>query len=229
MQRKWLETAHIISFRNCRRVAFCDFVSFIRKESELANDPTYSPGALSKATDKRAPKNEKFKAPRESFISKVTSFATESNNQDIRDDSKEKLLCVYCSKDHDIDCCNEFLANSPYHRKMFVVSKRLCFGCYSSEHCLSNCQQKRVRQQKSVDELILQHCMVHINSKSEIRAPRNHLCQQVAKKSVIAAQKLAKYALVLQFVYFRSFIFSYLFHALDHCQVRNYQHFRVRV
>ena len=148
MQRKWLETVHIISFRNCRRVTFCDFVSFIRKESELANDPTYSPGALSKATDKRAPKNEKFKVPRESFKEKVTSFATEPNNKDIRDDSKEKLLCIYCNKDHDIDCCNEFLAKSPYYRKMFVVSKRLCFSCYSSEHSLKNCQKKRAYQQE---------------------------------------------------------------------------------
>ena len=149
IQRKWLETAHIISFRNYRRVVFYDFVSFIRMESELANDPTYSPGALSKAIDKRAPKNEKFKAHRESFKSKVTSFATETSNQDIRDDSKEKLLCVYCNKDHDIDSCSEVLAKSPYCRKMFVVSKRLCFGCYSSEHSLSNCQKKRVCQKEN--------------------------------------------------------------------------------
>ena len=149
MQGKWLETAHIISFRDCRRVAFCDFVSFIRKESELANDPTYSPGALSKAIDKRVPKNEKIKAPRESFKSKFTSFATESNNENVNADSKEKLLCLCCNKDHDIDSCSEFLAKSPYHRKLFVVSKRLCFGCYSSEHSLSNCQRKRVCQQEN--------------------------------------------------------------------------------
>jgi len=45
-QRKWLETAHILSFRIYRSVAFCYFLTFIRKESELANNPSYSPGAL---------------------------------------------------------------------------------------------------------------------------------------------------------------------------------------
>ena len=97
-------------------MAFCDFVSFIRKDSELVKDPTYSPGALSKAIDKRAPKNSTLKAPRESLKPKVTSFTSESNNPNVNVDSGENLLSVHCNKDHDIDSCSEFLATSPYYR-----------------------------------------------------------------------------------------------------------------
>ena len=54
----------MILSRAQRRATFVDFVEFMRNESEVANDPTYSREALSKVSDKKPVKFDQFKAPK---------------------------------------------------------------------------------------------------------------------------------------------------------------------
>ena len=88
-------------------------------------------------------KFDQSKTPKRGSKPNVVSFATRSENCDasIKKDVKN-LLCPHCSKEHDLDDCKDFLAKSPYTRKMIVISKKLCFGCYSSDHTVGDCPQK---------------------------------------------------------------------------------------
>ena len=62
---------------------------------------------------------------------------------------RTSTLCPSCSLDHDLDTCKQqFLRKSPYGRKMFVMSKRLCFGCYTPDHNIKNCPIKRMCQKE---------------------------------------------------------------------------------
>ena len=86
-----------------------------------------------------------FKALKGGSKTRVGSFVTRSENYDAGAETAVKdHLCPHCSKEHDLDDCKDFLAKSSYARKMFVISKKLCFGCYSSDHTVVDCPQKRV-------------------------------------------------------------------------------------
>ena len=78
--------------------------------------------------DKKPVKVDHSKAQNGSSKQRVVSFATRSENRDASTEAAVKdLLCPHCSKEHDLDDCKDFLAKSPYARKMFVISKKLCF------------------------------------------------------------------------------------------------------
>ena len=145
MQRKWSENVCMILSRAQGRTTFVDLVEFVRKESEVANDPTFSREALSKVIDKKPIKLDQSKALKGGSKTRVGSFVTRSENYDAGAETAVKdHLCPHCSKEHDLDDCKDFLAKSSYARKMFVISKKLCFGCYSSDHTVGDCPQKRV-------------------------------------------------------------------------------------
>ena len=95
--------------------------------------------------DKKPVKFDHYKASKGGSKPRVVSFATRSESCNSSTEIAVKdLACPHCSKEHDLDDCKDFLAKSPYARKMFVISKKLCFGCYSSDHTVVECPQKRI-------------------------------------------------------------------------------------
>ena len=76
---------------------------------------------------------------------KVISFATQGKNDDsVSQRQRNSTSCPSCSLDHDLDSCKQFLHKNPYGRKMFVMSKKLCFGCYAPDHNIKNFPKKRI-------------------------------------------------------------------------------------
>ena len=115
MQRKWSENVCMILSRAQRRTTFVDFVEFVRKESEVANDPTFSREALSKVIDKKPVNFDQSKALKGGSKTRVDSFATRSENCDASAETAVKdHLSPHCSKEHDLDDCKDFLAKSLY-------------------------------------------------------------------------------------------------------------------
>ena len=146
LQRKWVSLAHRIETVNLRRPSFSDFVTFVENKSDIANNPTYSKEAFTNIASK-AKCSERY--PNRGMKQKVSSFGTKAKN----DDSVPQRLrnftpCPSCSLDHDLDSCKQFLCKNPCGRKMFVMSKRLCFACYAPDHNIKSCPKKRMCQKE---------------------------------------------------------------------------------
>ncbi len=151
LQRQWATQVYIIKSRESRRANFSDFVEFIGKESEVASDPTFSKEAMSKILPKK-PSNS-FRPQRDSGRPRITSFVTKSNatgqaNDSVTNTKNTDPECPFCSEKHCLDNCKTFMNKSPFARKMFVISHKLCFGCYSPAHSVTNCTQKLVCREK---------------------------------------------------------------------------------
>ena len=157
LQRQWATHVYIIKSTKMRRANFGDFVEFIGKESEVASDPTFSKEAMSKIVSKR-PFNS-FRTQRDVGKSRITSLVTKSrvtnSTTDQKSNAAEKTInakvmntiesdleCPCCKEKHCLDSCQIFMNRSPFARKMFVISHKLCFGCYSPSHCVTDCTQK---------------------------------------------------------------------------------------
>ena len=158
LQRQWATQAYNIKSRESRRANYNDFVEFIGKESEVASDPTFSKEAMSKVSPKK-PSNS-FKPQRDSGKPRITSFVTQSKATDTKSDAIGQATesgsdtknadpnCPFCSEKHCLDSCQTFMNKSPFARKMSVISHKLCFGCYSPSHSVTNCTQKFVCREK---------------------------------------------------------------------------------
>ena len=70
-----------------------------------------------------------------SFVTSVT-IATQTNDV-------KATTCVYCSSDHDIEACPQFLALTVKDRTAFLFDKYLCYGCYTGGHITRFCHQRR--------------------------------------------------------------------------------------
>ena len=158
LQRQWATQVNTIKTRESRRVNFSDFVEFIGKESEVASDPTFSKEAMSKILPKKS--SNSFRPPRDPGKPRITSFVTKSDATGMKLDATGQATdsvsdtkntdpgCPFCSEQHCLDSCQTFKNKSPFARKMFVVSHKLCFGCYSPLHSVTNCTQKLVCREK---------------------------------------------------------------------------------
>ena len=125
LHRKWASLAHNIETVNLRRPSFLDFVTFVENESDIAKNPTYSKEALTNIASK-AKCSERY--PSRGMEQEVSSFETQAKN----DDSVPQRLRNSTS-------CPS---------KMFVMSKRLCFGCYAPDHNIKSCPKKRMCQKE---------------------------------------------------------------------------------
>ena len=146
LQRKWASLAHKIETVNLRRPSLSDFVTFVENESDIANDPTYSKEALTKIGSK-AKCSERHLS--RGMKQKVSSFETQAKNDDsVSQSQRNSTSCPSCSLDHDLHSCKQFLCKNPYGGKMFVMSKRLCFGCCAPGHNIKSCPKIKMRQKE---------------------------------------------------------------------------------
>ena len=95
---------------------------------------------------------------------KVSSFTTQAKNNDsVPQGQRNSTSCPSCSLDHDLDSCKQFLSKNPYGHKMFVMSKRLCFGCYAIDHN-KRAALKREFAKKKVVVVIIQLAYIEVLS-----------------------------------------------------------------
>ena len=145
-QRKWVSLAHKIETVDLRRPSFSDFVTFVENQSDIGNNPTYSKEALTNIANK-AKCSERY--PSRDMKQKVSSFATQAKKDDsVLQKPRNSTSCPSCSLDHDLDSCKQFLHKNRCGHKMFVMSKRLCFGSYAPDHNIKSCPKKRKNQKE---------------------------------------------------------------------------------
>lgn len=145
---KWCRHAHETQTISGFPVVFKDFVLFVKGESELANDPVFSPDALKrerKGINERVDKKNQEKS-KNSNQKKVFSLATEvaQNPADPVHFNPPTLQkqCPLCEKGHDLIKCPEFKRKTPDERRDVIKAKRLCFGCLKPGHLSSNCNAR---------------------------------------------------------------------------------------
>ena len=108
-------------------MSFAEFVQFVKEESDLANDPVFSPDVL-----KRERKGlETTKDYRGKGRNKADSFAI----------STIQKQCSLCKGTHPLTKCQEFKKKRVEERREFVKTK----GCLKSGHLSSSKNHSIVR------------------------------------------------------------------------------------
>ena len=73
-----------------REATLRDFISFIKEETDLVNDPLFLKGTIDQYQEKKSTKNEH---------PKKRSYAVKSK-KDEKDNQQRKEMCLICGKDH---------------------------------------------------------------------------------------------------------------------------------
>ena len=151
LQSRWRDRAAKLK-ENGRIASFKDLADFVVSAAESANDPVFGVQALSSTQERRRDNSGRDGKKKPSSATKTSnSFATgitipgiEAVNHANRNNAggKEKL-CPFCSKNHDLDDCAEFLKRTMDERKTFLYERKLCFACYESDHVSKGCVKRR--------------------------------------------------------------------------------------
>ena len=139
---KWCKHAHETQAQSGERVTFCEFVKFVQKEADLANDPIFSPDALRR--EKRRPSERDQRSNgRKSGPTAVNSLATNATPKTALSSSRcLAASCLLCEKNHDLEKCPELKRNNLDQRRDFIASNGLCFGCLRKGHLAMSCQSR---------------------------------------------------------------------------------------
>ena len=108
-------------------MSFAEFVQFVKEESDLANDPVFSPDVLKRERKSR----EATKDYRGKGRNKADSFAI----------STIQKQCSLCKGTHPLTKCQEFKKKRVEERREFVKTK----GCLKSGHLSSSKNHSIVR------------------------------------------------------------------------------------
>lgn len=104
---------------------FSEFVKFLSKESDIANNPVTSLMAIRK---------ESFvKYDRKQGSRKGVSHVVET--QDVK-------TCRFCSKSHHLSECPEFSKKSYLDKRAYVFKERLCYCCMKGGHIGKKCRRR---------------------------------------------------------------------------------------
>ena len=145
---KWCRQAYETRAKS-GSVTFKSFVKFVKEESDIANDPVFSPDALKRERKFHDKPDTKFK-PHFGNQSKAGSFVTntEQNEQypsnfGSNNNRQDAVKCPSCSKAHNLEKCPEFKSKGLEQRREFVLSQGLCFACFKKGHLSSSCRARR--------------------------------------------------------------------------------------
>lgn len=140
---KWCRHARELQMKTGAAVSFKNLVEFIREESELANDPVFSPSVLKRERNKtllKEPTSQRYpqrRAPGASTL--LTSSASSQINKSA---TPSKPQCPLCKKGHGLEECKSYLDKEVKHRVEFIRSSGLCFGCLRKGHLSKNCKKR---------------------------------------------------------------------------------------
>ena len=130
---KWCRHAYEARTKSGSSMSFSELVQFVKGESDLANDPVFSPDALRR--ERRS--HETTKEYKGKTRNKADSFATSTGQEQY-----QATKCPLCEKTHALDKCHEFKKKKLEDRREFIESKGLCFGCLKSGHLSISCQSR---------------------------------------------------------------------------------------
>ena len=127
--------------------------------SESANDPVFGKEALNKNREDakpskvKEPSNKLRILPRKSGsqVNCKSSFVTTPSGATKPlvshgagpTSSHGNPLCHFCSGDHDLDECELFSKKTPEQKRAVLREKRMCFGCYGTNHLSRSCLNRR--------------------------------------------------------------------------------------
>ena len=118
----------------------------MKGESELANDPVFSPEALKRERKGHPDYNTRDNRSRwrnkESRVDSFTIgiFQEEPSSQLCPQRTVTK--CPFCEKNHALGSCQEFKKKKVEDRVKFIKIKGLCFGCLKPGHLSISCQSR---------------------------------------------------------------------------------------
>ena len=132
------------------KAKFATLVSFIRKESKKASDPTYGKQAMilknpeSTAMTSKTPRLDKARA--RSYA--ITTDVPKDLKKDIPSNDKpfRKTAfvspCTYCEGNHPLEHCESLYSKSFYERLDVLKNNRYCYGCLRIGHVRKDCRNK---------------------------------------------------------------------------------------
>ena len=118
-QSRWGRKAVDIRNTHSREADFDDLVKFVTKEQEILSDPAYSRSALADVPLVK------------SNATRCVGFQGE---------------CPLCRCNHDVEDCEDFLAQDVDQRHKTVFQRNLCFGCLKAidgSHTAKTCTEQR--------------------------------------------------------------------------------------
>ena len=68
----------------------------------------------------------------------VRSFAATTDNQE-----KPKRKCLFCTEEHHVSRCTEFLKLDVYNRLRFITKNSACFNCLNKGHDSKSCKLQK--------------------------------------------------------------------------------------
>lgn len=87
--------------------------------------------------------------------------------------------CLFCSGDHNINECNNFIKESVENRWQWAQSKRVCFICLKNSHLSFKCKAKRcqIRGCKARHHTLLHNAKVNkgpgnIQNENQVRSSK---------------------------------------------------------
>ncbi len=144
---KWCRHAHENRTKSGpKAVTFSEFVRYVKSESELANDPVFSPDALKRERRGRmdnTTRETRFKGRNREF--KADSFAIGTSQEQYSSHLRSQRpvsKCPLCEKNHALESCQELKGKKVEERVEFIKKKGLCFGCLKAGHLSVSCQSR---------------------------------------------------------------------------------------
>ena len=127
-REKWNRKALSLRTKQYRQPELKDMISFVEEELTLWSDPLFSKEALEQ---------------RKLLSDKNPPSSGSSNNRTFRN-FHTQVTCRLCELSHDIESCPLF-KNKPIKDKINMLMRfRLCFGCFSKNHVVTNCKNIRI-------------------------------------------------------------------------------------
>ena len=172
MRERWRHLADDIMDRQLRPVQFSDFVALVNREARILTNPVFgkisdtvtsAPGQRSSGCKTSNPKNLSLLA----HVGDSEGPTSETVPQGVKEPSQradgeqgpqtpkvqpsgidqgpsqEKNRCLYCSRNHALEDCQSLRWKLYQERIQFLLSKKLCFGCLSTDHGAKFCPQRK--------------------------------------------------------------------------------------
>lgn len=171
---KWCRHAYETRTKSASNtVTFSDFVRFVKGESELANDPVFSPDALKRERKGHPDYNTRDNRSRwRNKESRIDSFAIGIFQEEPSSQlcpQRTVTKCPFCEKNHALGSCQEFKKKKVEDRVEFIKIKGLCFGCLKPGHLSISCQSRLTCEECGK----LHPTLLHVSKPAKLPAKRN--------------------------------------------------------
>ena len=192
---RWRRLVDEIMEDQGRAIRFNDLAEFVDHEARVATNPLFGKivedsrpkpdtrrGLLNKGS------HEKTKE-RRSFASHVNNCLTSPATRELPRSvlpPVEEVSCLYCNDHHALESCKS-LRSRPYGERIeFMKSKRLCFGCLSTEHIARNCPKRKTC---AIVNCTRKHpTVLHTNSVARCPEANNATASTSSREEVLRVQ-----------------------------------------